>query len=133
MNPMKYQSFATGPCDGSQLNQPIAHFTKKIKSGGGTAGPCDGSQLNRPLPDRNEVMWGAGIHKNGNWYPAAKPPGTAPDVAVCLARRKIKGGLVYCHLSNAYACKFVTRVDYDLICCHPKRDEIVARTEAKRN
>jgi len=52
-------------------------------------------------------------------------------MVLCQARRKIKNGLVYCVGPNAHICGYATRVALNLICCHPKRREIVARTEAK--
>jgi hypothetical protein len=108
-------------------------MSTQLKPRPAPVGPCDGSQLCRPLPHALEAASGAGVHQTGTWYPAAKPAGLPPDLEVCRARRKIEGGLVYCRVTNAYACKYATRVDYDLICCHPKRAEIIARTEAKRN
>jgi hypothetical protein len=67
----------------------------------------------------------------GTWQ-LPKTWGQLPDDEVCRARRKTKGGEVYCLVSNAYICKHVTRVDYDLICSHPQKEEIVAMTEAER-
>jgi hypothetical protein len=100
---------------------------------GGMAGPCDGSQLNRPVPPPNKPAPAGQGNPNGGWPPGGKPVWALPEIAICRARRKVKGGLAYCRMTNAYTCRYVTRVDYDLICCHPKRDEIVARTEAKQN
>jgi hypothetical protein len=103
------------------------------KSWGGFAGLCDGSQLDRPVPQSDKPVLVAQAHPTGGWPPVVQPVWALPDIAICRARRRVKGGLAYCRMTNAYTCKYVTRVDYDLICCHPKRDEIVARTEAKQN
>ena len=100
---------------------------------GGFAGPCDGTQLNRPVPPPIKKPPVANNNPNGGSPAATMPVWALPDFAICRARRKVKGGLAYCRMTNAYTCKFVTRVDYDLICCHPQRNEIVARTEAKEN
>jgi len=88
--------------------------------------------MSRPNPHLNGGAPDTPAHKNGSWY-LPKPAGNLPDFAVCRARRKKKGGFAYCLVSNACACRHATRVDYDLICCHPQRDEIVTRTEAEKN
>jgi hypothetical protein len=48
----------------------------------------------------------------------------------CQARRKIKSGLVYCLEPDGQTCCYVTHFEFNLICCHPKRNEIIARTVA---
>ena len=70
--------------------------------------------------------------KPGAWY-LPKLAVALANSAVCRARRKKPGGLVYCLVSNAYACPFGERVDYDLFCCHPDRENIILRTEAHRD
>lgn len=77
-------------------------------------------------------MPGAGPDPTGR-RPPAQPAWRLPDFAVCTARRKKKGGFAYCGVAGAGACEHVTRVEGDFICCHPKRKEIIARTEARQN
>jgi len=82
-----------------------------------------------PCPRPNQPMSDAHNHKNGNWH-LPRPAGTLPDFAVCRARRKKEGGLVHCLVANAYHCPHATRADYSLICCHPEKEAIIARTKA---
>jgi hypothetical protein len=98
-----FSSRAVSIVDGTQSKWPSLHVFGKV-------------------PD-------ADANGNQNWC-FAKPVGTLPDFAICRARRKKPGGFAYCMVLNAYTCEHATRQEYDLICCHPKRDEIVARTTA---
>lgn len=98
------------------VNQTISPVTEAVRP----AAPC---------PRPNQPMSDAHNHKNGNWH-LPRPAGTLPDFAVCRARRKKEGGLVHCLVANAYHCPHATRADYSLICCHPEKEAIIARTKA---
>ena len=85
--------------------------------------------MSRPNPHLNGGAPDTPAHKNGSWY-LPKPAGNLPDFAVCRARRKEEGGLVHCLVANAYHCPHATHADYSLICCHPEKEAIIARTKA---
>ena len=93
---------------------------------------ASGSGLSQPGPN----PLGQGVVLDGNNHGDCFLPKLAVALAnnaVCRARRKKAGGFVYCLVSNAYACPFAERVDYNLLCCHPEKENIILRTEAKRH
>jgi hypothetical protein len=100
-------------------------------------GAADGLSLGgSPLGAPSQHTWTPISHPEAEAKPAwpfPQPAGQRPDIVLCQARRKTKKGLVYCLASNPNTCGYVTRIDGGLICCHPKRNKITARTEAQRD
>jgi len=102
------------------MNSP--NFPEESRAGG--------SCLNPPKPKpRNLAADPDNNHRGDCFLP--KLAAALANPAVCRARRRKAGGFVYCLVANAYACPFGERIDYDLICCHPDREKIVFRTEAR--
>jgi len=89
-----------------------------------------GSWSNQPGPSPNGPGTVLDENNNGDCF-LPKPPAALANNVVCSARRKKAGGLVHCLVANAYARPFGERVDYDWLCCHPDREDIIFRTEAK--
>jgi hypothetical protein len=90
-----------------------------------------GSWSSQPVPDPDGHETLADEGNNGDAF-LPKPAVALANSALCRAKRKKAGGFVYCLVPNAYACPFGERLDYDLLCCHPERENIIIRTEAKR-
>lgn len=108
-------------------------WTANMKSEDSPAGfGADGSPSSRPGPRPIGNGTEPEETNHGTWL-QAKPMVALANLAVCRARRKNAGGFVYCLVSNAYACPFAERVDYNLLCCHPEKENIILRTEAKRH
>jgi hypothetical protein len=62
---------------------------------------------------------------------APKPSRTLPDKAICRVRRGGLADLLHCLVPEPDECEYAEPHAGDMFCFHPKRDEILARTEGR--
>jgi len=102
------------------MNSP--NFPEESRAGG--------SCLNPPKPKPRNLAADPDNNHRGDCF--------LPKLAAALAnpRSAVPGGekrwVRLLSGDQRYACPFGERIDYDLICCHPDRENIVFRTEARR-
>ena len=78
-------------------------------------------------------MSGAHIPNKDRSRPEPKPARTFPDVAICRAKPSGFGDYADCLVDDPRSCRYALSFGDGYLCRHPKRAEIVARTEAKQH
>jgi hypothetical protein len=75
----------------------------------------------------------AGWVNDGNEAPEGSicPDLREPCQTLLFAQTNKGSCLVHCLVANDYHYPHVTRADYNLICCHPEKEAIIARTKAE--
>jgi hypothetical protein len=62
---------------------------------------------------------------------APKPARKLPDPAICRAEYSGFGNSFDCLVESAYGCPHAIRVIYGMVCNHPERAQIAARTKGE--